>query len=119
MRVSTSKPTSVARELVRQLGPRPRLIELAAVSLIREVMRGGSSGIRAAQELVDRTDGPVTQRVEMGSTRYVVVVPATIEDSAAWSRKALAWAAEQEERERQEREARTLATDEPERVHGG
>lgn len=45
---------------------------VAACLFSRAVDRGDRSGVAAAKELADRTEGPVVQRSEVASVRYVV-----------------------------------------------
>lgn len=49
--------------------------DLVASSLVLRAIRPESrDGVLAARELADRTEGPVTQRIESASVRYVVSV---------------------------------------------
>jgi hypothetical protein len=45
---------------------------VAACVVARATDRGDRSGVAAAKELADRTEGPVVQRSEVASVRYVV-----------------------------------------------
>ena len=52
-----------------------RVADLVAAALVRRVVDSTTrDAVLAARELADRTEGPVTQRIEAASVRYVVSV---------------------------------------------
>ena len=66
---------SLARASADRNGGRVRLDDLIAASMVgRVINRPGRDGVPAAKELADRTEGPVVQRTEVASVRYVVSV---------------------------------------------
>lgn len=66
---------SLAKASALRNGGRVRLDDLVAAHMLgRVVSRTTRDGVPAAKELADRTEGPVVQRTEVASVRYVVSV---------------------------------------------
>lgn len=66
---------SLARASAGRNGGRVKLADLVAASMVaRTINLIGRDGVAAAKELADRVEGPVVQRTEVASVRYVVSV---------------------------------------------
>jgi hypothetical protein len=65
---------SFLASMARQNGGKVTGAAAIAGALIGEIVGNGRLTVAAAKELADRTEGPVTQRVEAVSTRFVVSV---------------------------------------------